>query len=84
MDQAVPETLTDAAAMANIVKAAGGKNGIAASVAWLTANAAEIDAFASAEDLAVETGGDGPLAHHLMQSAPNLLNNYGNNGYSSE
>jgi len=45
VDQAVPETLADAAAMAKIVNVAGGKNGVAASIAWLTANAAEMCPF---------------------------------------
>lgn len=62
-----PETLADAAKIAKIVNAGGGKNGVAASVAWLTANAAEIDAFPSVEDLAVDTDHAGPLIHHLIQ-----------------
>jgi hypothetical protein len=67
VDQLVPETLVDPAALAQAVNRAGGKRGVAASVGWLTLNAGETDAFSSVEDWAVETGGEGPFAHHLLQ-----------------
>jgi hypothetical protein len=49
------------------INSAGGAKGIATSVAWLTENADEIEPAASAEDWAVETGGEGPLFYHLIQ-----------------
>ena len=60
--------LTDTAALAQSINQAGGAKGVAASVKWLTESAADLQVYASVEDLAVQTGGgDGPFIYHLVQ-----------------
>ncbi|HEY5987559.1 MAG TPA: hypothetical protein VIV12_14470 [Streptosporangiaceae bacterium] len=67
MDPPVQAALTDPAVLAQRINAAGGASGVAASVEWFTENADDLATFTSAEDLGVQTGGEGPFAHHLMQ-----------------
>ncbi len=67
MEPPTQGALTDTTTLAQSINQAGGARGVAASVRWLTENAADLQTYTSVEDLAVQTGGDGPFIYHLVQ-----------------
>jgi hypothetical protein len=77
VDPPVNGALTDPAGLAQRIYEAGGAKGVAVSVAWLMANAADLRMFTSVEDWAAVAGGGGPFPTTCYKSVPNSLGSYG-------